>query len=294
MLTRIFTHRLFAPSLLLAVFGLGALTVALLLFGPGSAPWVDSLLTACFGWNAETRHYRLDALVLTLLEPPLFAAVIWFFYADELRAFLGSSTGRLVAGTTPAVFVALAATLLATGEISASGVAPAPSGLLAPLRQGAAAPGFSLTDHRGRVVTLEGFKGRPVAVTFVYAGCHATCPLLVERLKALEARTAPGPVAFVAVTLDPVRDTPETLAAAAARWELGDRWHLLTGPPETVRAVIRAYGVQWAPLPEGEIAHENVVLLIDSRGRLAFTYRGLAHPEDRQAADLARLARERG
>jgi protein SCO1/2 len=293
-LTRVLAHRLFAPWLLLAVFGLGSLTVALLLFGPGSAPWVDSLLVACFGWNADTRHYRLDALILTLLEPPLFSAVLWFFYADELRAFLRSRAGQLLAGTTPALFVALAATLLATGEISASGVASTPAGLLSPLRQGAPAPPFSLSDHRGQSVTLESFKGRAVAMTFVYANCHATCPLLIERLKALEARTAPAAVAFVAVTLDPVRDTPEALADSAARWQLGERWHLLTGAQEAVRAVIRAYGVQWAPLPEGEIAHENLVLLIDTRGRLAFTYRGLAHPEDRQAADLARLAGERG
>ena len=291
---RLFTHRFFAPCLVLAMFGLGAMTVAFLLVGPGMAPWADTLLTACFGWNAETRHYRLDALILTLLQPPLFAAVVYFFYTDDLRAFLRSRAGRGLALTTPALFLALGATLLATGEISASGVAPTPAGLAAPLRQGAAAPAFSLTDHRGGAVALDSFKGRPVAMTFVYANCHATCPILVQRLRALEAKTAPAQAAFVAVTLDPARDTPEALAAAARQWELCERWHLLTGPPDAVRAVVRAYGVQWAPLPEGEIAHENVILLIDARGRLAFTYRGLAHPEDRQVADLARLAKERG
>ena len=49
-----------------------------------------------------------------------------------------------------------------------------------------------------------------------------------------------------------------------------------------------------AALTDGEIAHENLVLIVDRQGRLAFSYRGLAHPEDRQAADLARLAAERG
>ncbi|MBI2528328.1 MAG: hypothetical protein HYV93_20400 [Candidatus Rokubacteria bacterium] len=89
--TEFFTHRLFAPCLLLAMFGLGALTVAFLLVGPGMGPWADTLLTACFGWNAETRQHRLDTLILTLLQPPLFAAVVYFFYADDLRAFLRSS-----------------------------------------------------------------------------------------------------------------------------------------------------------------------------------------------------------
>jgi cytochrome oxidase Cu insertion factor (SCO1/SenC/PrrC family) len=278
---------------MVAIFGLGAATVAFLLFGPGVAPWADTLLTACFGWNADTRRYRLDALILTLLQPPLFAVVVWAFYADELRAFLARRGGRVVAVTAPAVFVALAASLLVTGEISASGAAPTPADLMSPLRQGRPAPEFALTDHRGQPVSLASLRGRPVVVTFVYADCHASCPLLIARLKALDARSAPD-VAFIAISLDPQRDTPASLAGAAVRWELGSRWHLLSGAPASVKDTLSAYGVQYAPLPDGEIAHENLVLIVDRRGRLAFTYRGLAHPEDLQAADLARLSAERG
>jgi protein SCO1/2 len=297
MVTRLLTHPLFAPALVLAIFGLGAATVTFLLLGPGlaggGAPWIDTLLTACFGWNAETRRYRLDALILTLLQPPLFALVVYGFYRDDLRACLRSRGRRLVAIGAPLVFVTLAASLLATSEISASGTTPGPATLASPLRQGAAAPDFALVDHRGRPVSLAGFRGRPVVVTFAYASCHASCPLLIERLKAIEARTPRAEVAFVVVSLDPERDTPPALGAAAAHWGLGPRWHLLSGDPATVRAVLRAYRVQWAALPDGEIAHENVVVLLDRAGRVAFTYAGLAHPEARLAADLARLAAER-
>jgi len=285
-------HRLFAPALVLAIFALGAATAGFLLVGPGLAPWADRLLTACFGWNAETRHYRLDSLVLTLLQPPLFAAVVFAFYADELRAFLRSRRGRIAGVLAPVVFLGLGIALLATGEISASGVGPAPAALVSPIRQGKPAPAFSLVDHRHEPVSLERLRGKAVVLTFVYASCHGTCPMLISRLKALEARTASADVVFLAVTLDPERDTPESLEETAARWELGPRWHLLTGAPGAVRKLIAAYGVQWAPLPDGEIAHENVLFLLDRAGRLAFTYRGLAHPEERQAADLGRLARE--
>jgi cytochrome oxidase Cu insertion factor (SCO1/SenC/PrrC family) len=131
-------------------------------------------------------------------------------------------------------------------------------------------------------------------MTFVYASCHASCPIPIERLRALEARHAGADVAFVAVSLDPERETPATLGAAAARWDLGSRWHLLSGEPDAVRALARAHRVQWAPLPNGEIAHENVIALIDRRSRLAFTYRGLAWSEEHQAAELGRLLAERG
>jgi protein SCO1/2 len=298
MVSRLLTHPHFAAALVQAGFGLGAATVAFLLVGPGlagpAAPWIDTLLTACFGWNAESRHYRLDALVLVLLQPPLFALVVYLFYREDLRAFLRPRGRTLLAAGAPAVFVALAASLLATGEISASGTSYTPATLPAPLRHGAPAPELRLVDHRGHAVSLATFRGRPVVLTFAYAGCHASCPALVERLKSLEARRPHAETAFVVVTLDPEREAPADLAAAAAHWGVGPRWYLLSGEPETVRGVLRTYRVQWAPLPGGEIAHENVVALIDRAGRLAFTYRGLAHPEERQGADLDRLLAERG
>jgi protein SCO1/2 len=280
--------------LLLAVLVQGSLTVAFLLAGPGLGPWADALLTACFGWDAAAQRYRLDALVLALLEPPLFALVVGGFYRDEVRAFLRTRAGSVLSTSAAGIFLALGATLLATTEISASGTAPRPEALAAPVREGRPAPGFSLVDHRGRTVSLEGLRGRPAVLTFVYLDCHATCPLLVERLRAIERRLPDVDAAYLAVTLAPERDTPAARAEAAGNWGVGDRWHLLGGDPEGVRAVLRRYGVQWAPLPDGEIAHENLVILIDRAGRLAFTYRGLAHPEERQAADLRRLAAERG
>jgi protein SCO1/2 len=279
----------FPPALIAAAFLWGAGVVAFLRYGPGLGEWTDTLLVACFGWNASTRQYRLDTVLLALLQPPLFAAVVAAFYADELRAALRSWRGRAVL-LAPALFAGLAAHLLLGTAVSASGTAAAPA---APIRQSTAAPAFDLVDHRGARVTTAGLRGTPVVLTFVYADCHATCPLLVARLKALEARGA-GDARFVTVTLDPERDTPAALAAHAARWGLGPRWHLLTGEPAAVRRVLAALGIQWARLPDGEIAHENVVALLDRAGRVAFTYRGLAQPEERVAADLARLVAERG
>ncbi len=293
MVRRVLAHPLFGPGLAIAAFGWGSLVVGFLIVGPGLSPWTDALLRACFGWNAETRRYRLDTLILALLQPPLFVGVVALFYADELRAFLRSRAGRAIGFVAPGVFVGLAAYLLATGEVSASGAPPNPAALPAPIRQGSPAPPFRLASHRGEVVTAEGLRGAPVALTFVSASCHASCPVLLARLKALDAREA-GDVLFLAVTLDPERDTPAALAAHAVRWGLGRRWHLLTGEAGAVRRLVAAYGVQWTRLPDGEIAHENVVVLLDRAGRVAFTYRGLAHPETRAAADLARLVRERG
>jgi protein SCO1/2 len=282
----------FAPGLVLAAMAWGSAMVLFLLAGPGLGAWADTLLTACFGWSGQARRYRLDALVLALLQPPLFVAVVWLFYAADLRAYLRGWRGRAAVAVAATLFLGPASWLLATAEVSVTGTPPVPAALPAPIREGSPGPAFSLVDHRGARVTAETLRGTPTVMTFIYASCHATCPALMGRLLALQARQL-GDARFVAVTIDPERDTPAALALHAARWGLGPRWHLLSGEPAAVRRLVAAHGVHAVRQPDGEIAHDNVVVLLDRAGRTAFTYRGLAHPEARIEADLRRLLAER-
>jgi protein SCO1 len=47
-----------------------------------------------------------------------------------------------------------------------------------PLPKIAPAPEFSLTSQDGGQVTLSDFRGKVVAVTFIYTLCTSTCPVL--------------------------------------------------------------------------------------------------------------------
>jgi cytochrome oxidase Cu insertion factor (SCO1/SenC/PrrC family) len=290
---RLLSHPLFAPALLLAVFGYGLVLAAFLLLAPAlGTPWVDTLLAYCFAFDTARRVYRLDTLILYLLQPPLFAGAVGLLYADELRRFLKRGSGRALVIAAPLAFAVLAGLVAATSEVSASGAAPRPDTLASPLRQGATAPEIALTDHRGAPFRLEEERGRVVALTFFYANCHAACPTLIARMKGLEARAA-GDLVLAAVTLDPGRDGVADLAAYARRWSLSGDWRLLTGDAAAVAAVARAYGVRRERRPDGEIAHENLIQLIDRQGRLGFAYRGLGHPEEVLARDLRVLLAER-
>lgn len=284
------THPLFAPVLVLAALGWGTLVLVFLLVAPGLGPWTEPLLAYCFGWSPATRAYRLDALLLYTLEPPLFALAVGFFYRDELAAFARRLGGRLAGGAVGLGFVTAAALLATTGDV----VAWTPSAAsVDPVRQARPAPAAGLSDHRGRPFALGVPDARPVALTFFYADCHAACPALLATLRSAEA-LAGGRARFVAVTLDPARDTVAVLAAQAARWELSPAWHLLTGAPGDVARLLDAYGVQAVRLPDGEIAHPSLIVLLDRAGRIAATYRGLGHRPADLAAALSRLAAERG
>ena len=292
---RLVSHPLFAPVLVASVFVWGAALAGFLLVAPslGSA-WMDTLLVFCFGFNPAGRVYRLDTLILYLLQPPLFAVVVGFFYGAELREFVQGRAGKAIAVAAPLAFVTASAFVVLTSEVSASGAPLRPESVQAPLRQGTPAPALSLTDQRGRAFTLAEQRGKVVAITFFYANCHASCPILLSRLRALEARVPGEDLVLVAVTLDPSRDGVAELAAHAERWSLGRRWHLVTGEAGAVAAVLKAYGVQAQPLPGGEIAHENVIQLIDRRGRLGYVYRGLGHPEEQLGQGLRGLIEDRG
>jgi len=97
-MTRWLRHQLFAPVLVLAALGWGTALGVFLLVGPDLGGWARAVLAYCFGWDMTTRAYRLDAVLLVTLEPPLFALVVGLFYADELRAFGRRPGGRVVGG----------------------------------------------------------------------------------------------------------------------------------------------------------------------------------------------------
>jgi protein SCO1/2 len=52
------------------------------------------------------------------------------------------------------------------------------------------APDFTLVAQDGRRLALRDLRGKVVAVTFIYASCTDTCPILTAKL----ATRDPGPV----------------------------------------------------------------------------------------------------
>lgn len=146
--------------------------------------------------------------------------------------------------------------------------------------------GFSLyelpsvwRDQRGREVRLPDLAGKVRLVAMVYTSCHASCPLVVADLKRVEASVADArrdDVGFVLVSLDPERDTPGRLTEWAARMQLDPaRWTLLNGSDAAVREIAVTLGVRYQPQADGELAHSNVITVLDATGRPVYQQLGL-------------------
>ena len=158
------------------------------------------------------------------------------------------------------------------------------------------APDFSLTTQTGARLSLSDLRGKVVAVTFIYASCTDTCPLLTAKLAGLQRRLGRdfGPrVFFASVTVDPEHDTPEVLARYAASYGAKPAgWAFLTGMPAQIREVERQYGVFARRNAGGDVDHTFLTSLIDGNGVLRVQYLGVRFDPDEMLADIKSLVRE--
>jgi protein SCO1 len=160
------------------------------------------------------------------------------------------------------------------------------------------APAFTLTTSDGNRLSLADLRGRVVAVTFIYASCVDTCPLLTAKLASLReklGRDFGAKVSFVAITVDPERDTPEILRGyAAAQGASQPGWAFLTGTTSEIRAVTRRYGVFARKTPRGDVDHTFLTSLVDREGTLRVQYMGVRFDPDEMLRDLRSLLQEGG
>jgi protein SCO1/2 len=154
---------------------------------------------------------------------------------------------------------------------------------------GDTAPDFTLTDQTGKPVRLSSLRGEPVAVTFVYTRCPdaTACPMTVAKFAKLNAALSKEKAGrLLAVTVDPVNDTPEVLADFAKHIGADPaRWKFLTGRPEDVARVAESFGVLYYS-DHGKIVHSQAVAVLDRDGKLSAIYYGADWEPEQVLQDL--------
>ena len=160
------------------------------------------------------------------------------------------------------------------------------------------APEFVLTAQDGRRVALRDLRGKVLAITFIFASCTDTCPVLTATMAGLQDRLggAFGPdVQFVSITVDPERDTPEALKRYAdAHRAKSPGWYFLTGTSAEIADVARRYGIYRKKTKDGDVDHTFLTSLVDRAGTLRVQYMGVRFNPDEMLSDLKSLAAEAG
>jgi len=159
---------------------------------------------------------------------------------------------------------------------------------------GAVMPDFSLIDQLSRPVRISGFRGKVVALNFIYTRCPLpdVCPRLSAGFARLQKRFAARDLILLSVTLDPQYDTPEVLAQYAKIWRADPaRWHFLTGDLAEVQRVAARAGIIYWP-EEGLLTHTSETAVIARDGKLVALIEGSGYSAG-QLGDLIALELEK-
>jgi protein SCO1 len=193
-----------------------------------------------------------------------------------------------------AAAVALAAvshTLLSDPQATRAAAHPSPLPKIAP------APEFALVSQDRVPVRLADFQGKVVAVTFILTLCTSTCPVLTPLMQAVQDRLGSDfatKIAFISITVDPERDTPEDLKLYAQAYGANlAGWSFLTGSPDAIRDVTRRYGVYAAKTEKGDVDHTFLTSIVDPKGILRVQYLGVRFDPEEFRRDLVSLVAER-
>lgn len=149
---------------------------------------------------------------------------------------------------------------------------------------------FTLIDHTGTTRTEQDLAGKYILMYFGFTFCPAICPTELQKItRAMEdAGTLADKIQPVFITIDPERDTQETMARYVLQFH--PRLMGLTGTREQIDSVLRTYRVyarkvEDPGLSEYTMDHSSYIYFIGPDGLLMGAY-GISTPPSRIADDI--------
>ncbi len=146
-----------------------------------------------------------------------------------------------------------------------------------PLELGQPMPDYVFTNQFGLPTRLGDFRGRALALTFIFTRCPLPdfCPRMLKNFAAvraeLESRAgAPTNWHLVTLTIDPLYDTVPVMKAYAERNHYDPaRWTFLTGALIDIDAITEQVGLVFRRQTPDALPDHNVrTVVVDTEGRL--------------------------
>lgn len=143
----------------------------------------------------------------------------------------------------------------------------------------ASLPDVQVTDDHGNRISLGSLKGKVVLLDFIHVGCPGVCSNLVNKFGQVADSLGPelgSKVILLSVTNDPSHDNPNELLNLARSSQADMKgWLFVTGKPEEIDRVVKAFGVNNDRLPDGSPNHITRVFLLGLDGRQKHEYQGM-------------------
>jgi len=167
-------------------------------------------------------------------------------------------------------------------------------------------PDFQLINQDGKRIHLSQYRGKALALTFVYTRCPQPdqCTLMSTNFAAIEKALQAEPdvstkTHLLTISFDPDYDTPKVMRSYGASHsekysdETFQHWEFLTGSPDEVKGIAQFFGLRYfhdTSSGEEQVIHSLRTAVIGPDGKLVKLYRGNEWKPDQIAEDLKTLA----
>lgn len=167
-------------------------------------------------------------------------------------------------------------------------------------------PDFQLINQDNRRIRLSQYKGKALALTFVYTRCPQPdqCTLMSNNFAAIERELQKQPDAYgkthlMTITFDPDYDTAKVMRSYGASHterytdESFQHWEFATGSADEIKGIAQFFGLRYfhdTASGEEQVIHSLRTAVIGPDGKLYKLYRGNEWKPEEILADLKTLA----
>ena len=154
---------------------------------------------------------------------------------------------------------------------------------------------FSLTDQKGRTVTLADTKGKVILTDFFFTTCSGICPKMSTQLERVQQAYKDEPrFIILSHSVTPELDSVPALEKYADLHGADpERWHFLTGDRKQIYMLARKSWFAVKDTGDGgpdDFVHTENLVLADTLGRLRGFYDGTKPAEvDQAIEDIGKL-----
>lgn len=150
-------------------------------------------------------------------------------------------------------------------------------------------PDFSLTNQYGKHISMKDFRGKALAITFIYAQCPLPdyCIKMSANFSDLANKIKDDPaykdqIRLLSISFDPARDTPAKLKQYGAGYFGKDikpdfnLWQLAVGTDAQVRKIADFFGLRYEVSPDDktQINHSLRTAVISPEGKVTKIFPG--------------------
>jgi protein SCO1/2 len=167
------------------------------------------------------------------------------------------------------------------------------------IKEGQPVPNVNLVDENGRKFDLEAYRGKAVAITFMYTKCPMPtfCPMMDRNFASVQTKLKDEriqqKVQLLSVSIDPIVDTPPVLKKHASELKADPTvWTFATGDRDDIDQFAARFGltVTRSQTDQRDITHTLRTAIVDAQGNLVKVYVGNEWTPDQAFADLKAVA----